>query len=54
MTTKTTNGTKPAAKTRRLSLSKQTLKDLGARGQGPKGGKGGRHYSQATDCQSSF
>jgi hypothetical protein len=39
MTRKTTKNAKPAGKrTKRLSLSKQTLKDLGTSGQGPKGG----------------
>lgn len=40
MTTKTAKRTKPAKQAKRLSLSKRTLKDLGSRGSGPKGGGG--------------
>jgi hypothetical protein len=40
MTRKTAKGAKPAAKkTKRLSLKKQTVKDLAPRGAGAKGGK---------------
>ena len=41
MTRKTTKGSKaPARKSKRLSLSKQTLRDLSAPASGPKGGMG--------------
>lgn len=43
MTRKTTKHSKPTEKkSKRLSVSKQTLKDLGVSGQAAKGVKGGR------------
>jgi hypothetical protein len=40
MTRKTTKSNAPARKTKRLSLSKKTLKDLSAPDSGPQGGMG--------------
>ncbi len=55
MTSKTAKSTKPAAKkAKRLSLSKQTLKDLSSRGRGPKGGMGIKIVlSHCTTCPAS-
>ncbi len=51
MTRKTTKGTKPDAKmAKRLSLSKQTLKDLSVPAQAGKGPKGGRIPATDITC----
>lgn len=50
MTKKSIKSTKPTdTKAKRLSLSKETLKDLGSRGEGPKGG-GGSKSSNGVYC----
>ena len=55
MTRKTTKGSKaPPRKSKRLSLSKQTLRDLSAPGSGPKGGMGMKFVkTQCTICVAS-
>ena len=54
MTRKTTKGPKTPRKSKRLSLSKKTLKDLSAPASGPEGGMGIKiPLSHCTTCPAS-